>query len=132
LLVYLVEEKKDIYIGVWGFTCEDSTIWCLCYKTNQLFTGLPCVYDLGGENPYIDTKDVLKASELWATRPSGCWSPLERAPRGEKLPKGYPTAEVLLKPKQQLYIQNGTRAHYLNYLQRGTVRRGRSASNGIG
>jgi hypothetical protein len=27
------------------------------------------------------------------------------------------------KLKQQLYIQNGTRAHYLNYLQRGRVRR---------
>src|SRR2546421_6486439 len=29
----------------------------------------------------------LKSFWLWATRPSGCWSPLERAPRGEKLPK---------------------------------------------
>src|SRR2546423_10838483 len=27
---------------------------------------------------------------MWATRPSGCWSPLERAPRGEKLPKRLP------------------------------------------
>jgi hypothetical protein len=36
---------------------------------------------------------------LWATRPSGCWSPLERAPRGEKLPKDCPTAEVLLEAK---------------------------------
>jgi hypothetical protein len=24
------------------------------------FTSLPCAQDLGGENPYIDTKDVLK------------------------------------------------------------------------
>ena len=44
----------------------------------------------GGEDPCINTKDVFKASELWATRPSGCWSPLERAPRGEKLPKRLP------------------------------------------
>src|SRR5271155_2371532 len=44
----------------------------------------------GGEDPCIDTEDVFKASELWATRPSGCWSPLERAPRGEKLPKRLP------------------------------------------
>jgi hypothetical protein len=29
------------------------------------------------------------------------------------------------KLKQQLYIQNGTRAHYLNYLQRGRVRWGK-------
>jgi hypothetical protein len=31
------------------------------------------------------------------------------------------------KLKQQLCIQNGTRAHYLNYLQRGRVRRGKEA-----
>jgi hypothetical protein len=31
------------------------------------------------------------------------------------------------KPKQQLCIQNGTRAYYLNYLQRGRVRRGKEA-----
>jgi hypothetical protein len=24
------------------------------------FTSLPCAQDTGGENPYIDTKDVLK------------------------------------------------------------------------
>src|SRR5256885_13637808 len=29
------------------------------------------------------------------------------------------------KPKQQLCIQNYTRAYYLNYLQRGRVRRGK-------
>jgi hypothetical protein len=63
------------------------------------FTSLPSAHDLGGENPYIDTKDVFEASELWVTRPSGCWSPLERAPRGEKLPKDCPTAEVLLEAK---------------------------------
>jgi hypothetical protein len=34
-----------------------------------------------------------------ATKPSGYWSPLERAPRGEKLPKDCPTAEVLLEAK---------------------------------
>jgi hypothetical protein len=32
---------------------------------------------------------------------------------------------VLPRPKQQLYIQNGTRAHYLSYLQRERVRRGK-------
>jgi hypothetical protein len=68
----------------------------ICYHK---FTSLPSAHDLGGENPYIDTKDVFEASELWATRPSGCWSPLERAPRGEKLPKDCPTAEVLLEAK---------------------------------
>jgi len=33
--------------------------------------------------------------------------------------KDCPTAKVLPKPKQQLCIQSGTRAHYLHYLQRG-------------
>jgi hypothetical protein len=32
----------------------------------------------------------FKSFWLWATRPSGCWSPLERTPRGEKLPKRLP------------------------------------------
>src|ERR1700722_15676538 len=40
--------------------------------------------------------------------------------------KNCPTAEVLPKLKQQLCIQNGTRAHYLNYLKR-WVRRGKEA-----
>jgi hypothetical protein len=29
-------------------------------KLNLLFTSLPCASDTGGENPCIDTKDVLK------------------------------------------------------------------------
>src|SRR5271154_1718474 len=62
------------------------------------FTSLPGAHDPGGENPSIDTKDVFEASELWATRPSGCWSPLERAPRGgkaaERLPNGLGAAEA--------------------------------------
>ena len=41
--------------------------------------------------------------------------------------KDCPTAEVLPRPKQQLCIQNGTRAYYLNYLQRRRVRRGKEA-----
>jgi hypothetical protein len=43
------------------------------------------------------------------------------------------TAKVLPKPKQQLCIQNGTRAHYLNYLQKWEGEAGkRSAGNRIG
>jgi len=57
----------------------------------------------------------FKSFWLWATRPSGCWSPLERAPCSEKLPK----------PRQQLCIQSGTRAHYLNYLHSRWARRGK-------
>ena len=41
--------------------------------------------------------------------------------------KDCPTASVLPKPKQQLCIQNGTRAYYLNYLQERWVRRGKEA-----
>src|SRR5271156_1984750 len=39
--------------------------------------------------------------------------------------KDCPTASVLPKPKQQLCIQNGTRAYYLNYLQERWARRGK-------
>jgi hypothetical protein len=47
--------------------------------------------------------------------------------------KDCPTAKVLPRPKQQLCIQNGTRAHYLNYLQREEGEAGkRSAGNRIG
>jgi len=46
--------------------------------------------------------------------------------------KDYPTASVLPKPKQQLCIQSGTRAHYLNYLLEMGEARKRSAGNRIG
>ena len=29
-------------------------------RNSDSFTSLPSAHDLGGENPYIDTKDVLK------------------------------------------------------------------------
>jgi hypothetical protein len=41
--------------------------------------------------------------------------------------KDCPTAEVLPRPKQQLCIQNGTRAHYLNYLQKREGEAGKEA-----
>jgi len=41
--------------------------------------------------------------------------------------KDCPTASVLPKPKQQLCIQHGTRAHYLNYLQERWARWGKEA-----
>jgi hypothetical protein len=46
--------------------------------------------------------------------------------------KDCPTASVLPKPKQQLCIQNGTRAYYLNYLQEVGEAGKRSAGNRIG
>jgi hypothetical protein len=51
------------------------------------FTSLPCVQDMDDENPCIDTNDIY------------CWSPLERAPRGESCRKDCPTASVLLEAK---------------------------------
>jgi hypothetical protein len=75
------------------------------------------VQDTGGENPYIDTQDVFRASDCGRLGRQAAGSPLERAPHGEKLPK----------PKQQLCIQNGTRAHYLNHLQRGEGEAGKEA-----
>jgi hypothetical protein len=30
------------------------------HSSRYTFMSLPCAHDLGGENPYIDTKDVLK------------------------------------------------------------------------
>ena len=41
----------------------------------------------------------LKASDCGRLGRQAAWSPLERAPRGEKLPKDYPTASVLLEAK---------------------------------
>jgi hypothetical protein len=32
----------------------------ICLSILPLFTSLPSAHDLGGENPYIDTEDVLK------------------------------------------------------------------------
>jgi hypothetical protein len=49
--------------------------------------------------PISTPRMFLKLLNCGATRPSGCWSPLERAPRGEKLPKDCPTAEALLEAK---------------------------------
>jgi hypothetical protein len=89
------------------------------------FTSLPCAHDLGGENPYVDTKDVLKLLNCgrlgrWAA--GHPWSAL-RVVRSCRKTAQRP--RYCSKPKQQLCIQNGTRAHYLNYLQRGRVRRGK-------
>src|ERR1700733_14252039 len=97
-----------------------------------LFTSLPSAHDLGGENPYIDTKDVLKllnCGRLGRQAAGHPWSALRVV---EKLPKDCPTASVLPKPKQQLCIQSGTRATYLNYLLDVGEAGKRSAGNRIG
>jgi hypothetical protein len=86
------------------------------------------VYEyLSAAHNNIDTKDVLKllivgdsAVRLLVTP----WSALRVV---KSCRRDCPTAKVLPKPKQQLYIQSGTRAHYLNYLQKRWVRRGKEA-----
>src|SRR2546423_82801 len=69
----------------------------------------------------------FKSFGLWATRPSGCWSPLERAPRGKKLPKRLPNGLGAAETKAAALHPSGTRAYYLNYLQERWARRGKEA-----
>jgi hypothetical protein len=60
---------------------------------------LACAQDTGGENPYIDTKDVFKASDcgrLGRQAASHHWSAL-RVVKGYR--RDYLTAEVLLEAK---------------------------------
>jgi hypothetical protein len=71
----------------------------LSLYSTQSFTSLPSAHDLGGENPYIDTKDVLKllnCGRLGRQAAGHPWSALRVV---EKLPKDCPTAEVLLEAK---------------------------------
>jgi hypothetical protein len=63
------------------------------------FTSLQSAHDLGGENSYIDTKDILKllnCGRLGRQAAGHPWSALRVV---EKLPKDYPTASVLLEAK---------------------------------
>jgi len=93
---------------------------------------LPRAQDPGGGSPCIDTQDGLNASDcgrlgvrlLVTLRARSAWVKSCR--------KDFPTALVLPKPKQQLCIQNGIRAYYLNYLQEVGEAGKRSAGNRIG
>jgi hypothetical protein len=76
---------------------------------------------------YIDTKDVLKlldCGRLGRQAAGHSWSALRVAKSCRKTAQ---RPRCCSKLKQQLCIQNGTRAHYLNCLQRGRVRRGKEA-----
>src|ERR1700728_1671867 len=89
------------------------------------FTSLPSAHALGGENPYIDTEDVLKllnCGRLGRQPAALPWSALRVVKSCRKTAQ---RPRCCSKPKQQLCIQNSTRAYYLNYLQRGRVRRGK-------
>jgi hypothetical protein len=39
---------------------RDQARYAGTLRSSEPFTSLPSAHDLGGENPYIDTKDVLK------------------------------------------------------------------------
>jgi hypothetical protein len=86
----------------------------------------------GGESPCIDTQGGLKASDCGRL---GCqaaghpWSALRVV---KSCRKNCPTASVLPKPKEQLCIQSGIRAYYLNHLQEVGEAEERSAGNRIG
>src|SRR5271156_3473697 len=96
------------------------------------FTSLPCAQDTGGETPCIDTQDGLKASDCGRLGRQAAGHPWSALRVVKSCRKDCPTASVLPKPKQQLCIQNGTRAHYLNYLQEVGEAGKRSAGNRIG
>src|SRR5271155_3145603 len=96
------------------------------------FTSLPCAQDTGGETPCIDTQDGWKASDCGRLGRQAAGHPWSALRVVKSCRKDCPTASVLPKPKQQLCIQSGTRAHYLNYLLEVGEAGKRSAGNGIG
>ena len=106
---------------------RDQARYAGTLRSSEPFTSLPSAYDLGGENPYIDTKDVLKllnCGRLDRQAAGHPWSALRVVKSCRKTAQ---RPRCCSKLKQQLCIQNGTRAHYLNYLQRGRVRLGKEA-----
>src|SRR2546421_5407406 len=91
------------------------------------FTSLPSAQDTGGESPCIDTQDGLKASDCGRLGRQAAGHPWSALRVVKSCRKDCPTASVLPKPKQQLCIQSGTRARYLNYLHRRWARREKEA-----
>src|SRR5580704_8789551 len=89
------------------------------------FTSLPCAQDIGGENPCIDTQDGLKASDCGRLGRQAAGHPWSALRVVKSCRKTAQRPRCCSKPKQQLCIQNGTRAYYLSYLQRGRVRQGK-------
>src|SRR5271154_3979029 len=90
------------------------------------FTSLPCAQDTGGENPCIDTQGGLKLLDCGRLGRQAAGHPWSALRVVKSCRKDCPTASVLPKPKQQLCIQGGTRAHYLTIYKR-WARRGKEA-----
>jgi hypothetical protein len=78
---------------------------------------LSCAQDTGGESPYIDAKDVFRVPDCGRLGRQAAGHPWSALRVVKSRLKDCPTAKVLPRPKQQLCIQNGTRAHYLNHLK---------------
>src|SRR5436309_4131148 len=121
----------------WACTSRACISWaCISLAcTSQAcasFTSLPSAQDTGGESPCIDTQDGLKASDCGRLGRQAAGHPWSALRAVKSCRKDCPTASVLPKPKQQLCIQNGTRAHHLNYLQELGEAGKRSAGNRIG
>jgi len=77
------------------------------------------VLDTGGESPCIDAKDISRLLIVGDSAVRAAGHPCSALRVAKSCRKDCPTAEVLPRPKQQLCIQNGTRAYYLNYLKEG-------------
>jgi hypothetical protein len=104
---------------------RDQARYAGTLRSSEPFTSLPSAYDLGGENPYIDTKDVLKllnCGRLGRQAAGHPWSALRVV---KKLPKDCPTAEVLLEAKAAALHPERYQSSLSNYLQRGRVRQGK-------
>ena len=125
-LIALILEADLIYFEGVVITSSRENI---AYKA---FTSLPCAQNTGGESPCIDTQDGLKASDCGRLGRQAAGHPWSALRVVKSCRKDCPTASVLPKPKQQLCIQSGTRAHYLNYLQEVGEAEKRSAGNRIG
>src|SRR4051795_11638580 len=105
-----------------------SYIFASVYITGSLILRvLPSAQDRGGESPCIDTQDGLKASDCGRLGRQAAGHPWSALRVVKSCRKDCPTASMLPKPKQQLCIQNGTRAYYLNYLSERWARRGKEA-----
>src|SRR3954447_18651857 len=97
------------------------TSWVCTSWAYTSFTSLPSAQDTGGESPCIDTQDGLKASDCGRLGRQAAGHPWSALRVVKSCRKDCPTASVLPKPNQQLCIQSGTRAHYLNYLHSSDV-----------
>src|SRR2546421_12561360 len=71
---------------------------CISWASTQ-FTSLPCASDTGGENPYIDTQDGLKASDCGRLGRQAAGHPWSALRVVKSCRKDCPTASVLPKPK---------------------------------